>query len=102
MRSMESSRCRCRAWERSDFTLLFEAMVMAMAKEMPVKALAGLVGEEDKRIWRIVHHSSIRRSRRRTLPTPSRSGSMTRAFAAARTTSRCSATWTRASGERCS
>ena len=44
------------ARERSDFTLLFEAMVMAMAKEMPVKALAGLVGEEDKRIWRIVHH----------------------------------------------
>jgi transposase len=44
------------ARERSDFTLLFEALVMAMAKEMPVKALAGLVGEEDKRIWRIVHH----------------------------------------------
>ena len=44
------------ARERSDFTLLFEAMVMAMAKEMPVRALAGLVGEEDKRIWRIVHH----------------------------------------------
>ena len=44
------------ARERSDFTLLFEAMVMALAKEMPVKALAGLVGEEDKRIWRIVHH----------------------------------------------
>ena len=44
------------ARERSDFTLLFEALVMALAKEMPVKALAGLVGEEDKRIWRIVHH----------------------------------------------
>jgi hypothetical protein len=37
-------------------TPLFEALVMALAKEMPVKALAGLVGEEDKRIWRIVHH----------------------------------------------
>jgi transposase len=44
------------ARERSDFTLLFEAMVMALAKEMPIKTLAGLVGEEDKRIWRIVHH----------------------------------------------
>jgi transposase len=44
------------ARERSDFTLLFEALVMALAKEMPVKALAGLVDEEDKRIWRIVHH----------------------------------------------
>jgi transposase len=29
---------------------------MAMVKEMPVKAVAGLVGEYDKRIWRIVQH----------------------------------------------
>src|SRR5450755_1822718 len=29
---------------------------MAMVREMPVKAVAGLVGEYDKRIWRIVHH----------------------------------------------
>ena len=41
---------------RSDFTLLFEALVMALVAEMPVKPVAGLVGEEDKRIWRIVHH----------------------------------------------
>ena len=40
----------------SDFTLLFEALVMALAKEMPVKAIAGLVGEHDTKIWRIVHH----------------------------------------------
>ena len=32
------------ARERSDFTLLFEALVMALVKEMPVKAVAGLVG----------------------------------------------------------
>jgi transposase len=44
------------ARERSGFTLLFEALVMALVKEMPVAALAGLVGEYDKRIWRIVHH----------------------------------------------
>jgi transposase len=44
------------ARERSGFTLLFEALVMAMVSEMPVKAVAGLVGEYDKRIWRIVHH----------------------------------------------
>jgi transposase len=44
------------ARERSDFTLLFEALVMALCKEMPVKPVAVLVGEEDKRIWRIVHH----------------------------------------------
>jgi transposase len=41
---------------RSGFTLLFEALVMAMVAEMPVAAVAGLVGEYDKRIWRIVHH----------------------------------------------
>lgn len=44
------------ARERSGFTLLFEALVMAMVCEMPVKTLAGLVGEQDKRIWRVVHH----------------------------------------------
>jgi transposase len=44
------------ARERSDFTLLFEALVMALAKEMPVKAIGGLVGEHDTKIWRIVHH----------------------------------------------
>ena len=44
------------ARERSDFTLLLEALVMALAKEMPVAAIGRLVGEYDKRIWRIVHH----------------------------------------------
>jgi transposase len=44
------------ARERSDFTLLFEALVMALVKEMSVKAVGGLVGEHDTRIWRIVHH----------------------------------------------
>jgi transposase len=41
---------------RSDFTLLFEALVMALVKEMPVKAIARLVGEHDTKIWRVVHH----------------------------------------------
>lgn len=41
---------------RSGFTLLFEALVMAMVKEMPVATLAGLVGESDMRVWRVVHH----------------------------------------------
>jgi transposase len=44
------------ARERSDFTLLFEAFVMALVKEMPVKAIGGLVSEHDTKIWRIVHH----------------------------------------------
>jgi transposase len=41
---------------RSDFTLLFEALVMALVKEMPVKAIARLVGEHDTKIWRVVHY----------------------------------------------
>lgn len=45
-------------WGRSDsgFTLLFEAFIMALAKEMPVNAIARLVHEHDTRVWRILHH----------------------------------------------
>ena len=41
---------------RSGFTLLFEALIMAMVREMPVATLAGLIGESDMRVWRVVHH----------------------------------------------
>ena len=44
------------ARERSGFTLLFEALIMAMVREMPVASLAGLIGETDMRVWRVVHH----------------------------------------------
>jgi transposase len=45
-------------WARpgSGFTLLFEALVMTLAREMPVKATAGLVREHDTRLWRVIHH----------------------------------------------
>lgn len=45
-------------WARpeSGFTLLFEALLMALVSEMPVKAVADLVGEHDTRIWRVLHH----------------------------------------------
>ena len=45
-------------WARlgSGFTLLFEALVMALAREMPILAIAELVGEHDTRLWRVVHH----------------------------------------------
>lgn len=45
-------------WARpeSGFTLLFEAFVMALAREMPVAAVAALMGEHDTRLWRIVRH----------------------------------------------
>lgn len=45
-------------WARpgSGFTLLFEALVLAMVKGMPVAAVARLIGEHDTRIWRILQH----------------------------------------------
>ena len=45
-------------WARpgSGFTLLFEALIMALVGAMPVASSAKLVGEYDGRIWRILHH----------------------------------------------
>ena len=45
-------------WARagSGFTLLFEALVLAMAPHMPMAAVARLVGEHDTRLWRVVRH----------------------------------------------
>jgi transposase len=54
-------------WARpgSGFTLLFEAFLLTLAKEMPVNAVARIVSEHDTRIWRILHHyvEQARRSR---------------------------------------
>lgn len=45
-------------WARpgSGFTLLFEALVMAMISAMPVNAAARLVKEHDTRLWRVIIH----------------------------------------------
>ena len=45
-------------WARSDsgFTLLFEALVMAMVQAMPVAVVARMVDEWDTRLWRVIHH----------------------------------------------
>ena len=45
-------------WARSGsgFTLMFEAMVLALVRSMPVAAVARMIGEHDSRLWRIVHH----------------------------------------------
>ena len=45
-------------WARpgSGFTLLLEALVMALVREMPVKVAAALLGEHDTRIWRVIDH----------------------------------------------
>jgi len=47
-------------WARpgSDFTLLFEAYPLAMAKAMPVAKGAAIVDEHDTRIWRVLDHYS--------------------------------------------
>lgn len=53
-------------WARagSGFTHLFEGLVMTLAAEMPVRAIARLLGEHDTRIWRVVHFH-IERARAR-------------------------------------
>ena len=45
-------------WARagSGFTLLFEALVMTLVREMPVKVAAAILGEHDTRIWRVIDH----------------------------------------------
>lgn len=44
-------------WSRpsSGFTVLFEAFILTLVKEMPVSKIAELMGEHDTRIWRILH-----------------------------------------------
>ncbi len=46
------------SWARpgSGFTLLFEALIMSLAREMPVLAIAQLINEHDTKIWRVIHH----------------------------------------------
>ena len=45
-------------WARPDsgFTLLFEALLMSLVSAMPVNAVARLAGEQDTRLWRVIHH----------------------------------------------
>ena len=45
-------------WARpgSGFTLLFEQMVMALSREMPVATIAQYAGTTDKRLWRVIQH----------------------------------------------
>lgn len=45
-------------WARpgSGFTLLFEAMVLVLARQMPIKAMSRIVKEHDTRLWRVLDH----------------------------------------------
>lgn len=42
--------------EGSNFTMLFEAFIMALVNCMPVSAVAKIVDEHDTKLWRVVHH----------------------------------------------
>ena len=53
------------AREGGGFTLLFEALVMALVSAMPVNAVARLVGEHDTKLWRVIHHY-VEQARART------------------------------------
>lgn len=44
------------ARKQSGFTLLFEAYLLLLCREMPVNAVARRVGETDTRLWRVLHH----------------------------------------------
>lgn len=44
------------AREGSGFTLLFEALVMLLCREMPMAAVADALGEHDTRLWRVAAH----------------------------------------------
>ncbi|RAU90750.1 ISL3 family transposase [Paenibacillus sp. YN15] len=38
------------------FTLYFDALIIKLAKDMPMNAVSRLLGEHDTRLWRILHH----------------------------------------------
>ena len=42
--------------EGSHFTLLFEALIMTLVREMPVLTAARMIGETDKLLWRVIDH----------------------------------------------
>ena len=54
-------------WARpgSGFTLLFEMLILQLSREMSIVAVADLVRERDKRIWRILDHY-VELARKRT------------------------------------
>jgi transposase len=41
---------------RHHFTLSFDALILLLAKDMPMNAVSRYVGEHDTRLWRILHH----------------------------------------------
>jgi transposase len=43
-------------WGRkgSGFTMLFEVLILTLAKEMPISQIAELIGEHDTKVWRVI------------------------------------------------
>ena len=44
------------AREGSQFTLLFEALIITLVREMPVLTVARMIGETDTLLWRVIKH----------------------------------------------
>ena len=44
------------AREQSGFTLFFESLIMVFAQHMPIKSISEMLGETDKRIWRVIEY----------------------------------------------
>ena len=80
------------AREGGGFTLLFEALIMALVSAMPVNAVARLVGEHDTRLWRVIHHYVERARTDTDLSAVSRVAIDETAAGAATTISRCLST----------
>ncbi|CAH8717379.1 hypothetical protein M5W83_10160 [Paenibacillus thiaminolyticus] len=38
------------------FPLLFDALIIKLAKDMPMNAVSRLLGEHETRLWRMLHH----------------------------------------------
>jgi transposase len=68
-------KCGQRLWippwgrKQSGFTLLFEAFILCLAKEMPIIQIAEFAGETDTRIWRIVRGYISRAYEKKTFKT---------------------------------
>ncbi|AKJ37347.1 transposase [Methanosarcina barkeri CM1] len=44
------------AREKSNFTLRMEALILELSKRMPVLQIGKLLGEYDKKLWRVINH----------------------------------------------
>ncbi|WP_346207811.1 helix-turn-helix domain-containing protein [Caldifermentibacillus hisashii] len=42
--------------DRANFTLLFDAWIITLAKDIPLNAISRLVGEHDTSLWCILHY----------------------------------------------